>query len=122
MRSYKEILRFLIIREQLSLGWKMGFFIVCGGLVYGALSIGGVRVRSAEVQGTVVSDRADLRDGAPVASLTVRLDSGATVHANVAGTTEYRPGRRVVVKHTTTNFFGIEKNEVAGYLDEARHE
>lgn len=33
MRSYKEVLRFLIIREQLALGWKIGLFIVCGALL-----------------------------------------------------------------------------------------
>jgi hypothetical protein len=40
MRSYKETLRFLIICEQLSLAWKLVFFVVCAALVYGSLAIG----------------------------------------------------------------------------------
>jgi hypothetical protein len=121
MRSYKDILRFLIIREQLSLGWKILFFIVCAALVYGSLSLSGVRLQSADLEGTALSDRPDLKEGAPVTSLTVHLDDGDTVHANVSKEAEYQPGRRVIVRQTTTNFFGLKKYEFKGYVDQAHH-
>ena len=118
MRSYKDILSFLIIREQLSLGWKILFFIVCAALVYGSISLSDIRFRSTDFQGTVVRDRPDLKEGAAVTYLTVRLDNGDTVHANAPKETEYRPGRRVLVRRTTTNFFGFKTDEFKAYLQQ----
>ena len=71
MRSYKEILSFLLIREQLSLGWKILFFIVCGALLYGSMALSYVRFRSVDVFGTVLSDRTDVKENAAVNYLTV---------------------------------------------------
>lgn len=64
MRSYREILRFLLIREQLSLAWKIGFFIVCGALLYGSLTLSRIRIQSVDVIGTVISDRVDVKNSA----------------------------------------------------------
>lgn len=122
MRSYKEILSFLIVREQLSLGWKVAFISVCAALLYGTLTVSHLRMRSTEIQGTVLSDRADLNEGAPVDFLTVRLDNGDTVHASASGTTGYYPGRKVIVKETTSNLFGMSKHEVKKYVDEGLRE
>ena len=55
MRTYKDVLRFLIIRDQLLLGWKIGFFIVCGALVFGSATLMRVNIRSVELNGTVMS-------------------------------------------------------------------
>jgi hypothetical protein len=122
MRSYREILNFLLVREQLSLGWKIGFFIVCGALVYGSLTLSRIRIQSLEVSGTVISDRTDLKDNTPGSYLTVKLDNGETVLASAPGTIEYRPGQRVIVKETSTNFFGMRKHEFKHYLEEPRRE
>jgi len=122
MRTYREIISFLLIREQLSLGWKIGFFIVCGALVYGALTVGHIRVRSVDVFATVVDDRAGANSAAPVSYLTVKLDNGETVRASAAKGVDYRPGSRVIVKETTTNFFGVRKHEFKRYIEEARRE
>jgi hypothetical protein len=118
MRSYKEILRLLIIREQLSLGWKIGFFVVCGALLYGSLTLRQMKIQTAEVSGTVVGNSSETREGASTADLTVRLDDGNTVQASVNGKIDYRPGRRVVLKATTSDFFGVRKHEFKYYLDE----
>ena len=85
MRSYKEILRFLIVREQLSLGWKILFFVVCGALLYGSLTVREMRIQSRDVSGTVVEISQEGRASASLAYLTVRLDDGNTVHASVNG-------------------------------------
>jgi hypothetical protein len=122
MRSYKDILSLLIIREQLSLGWKILFFIVCGALVYGSILLSNIQFRSSDFQGTVLRDRSDLTEGSPVTYLTVRLDNGDTVHANAPKETVYRPGERVIIRRTTTNFFGIKKYEMKNYLDDAHRE
>ena len=122
MRPYREILRFLLVREQLSLGWKIGFFIVCGALLFGSLTLRGVRVQTFDVLGTVISERTDLKENARVSELLVRLDSGETVRASAAGKIEYRPGQRVIVKATNTNFFGVRKHEFKQYLGEPRRE
>jgi hypothetical protein len=53
MRSYREIVNFLLIREQLSLGWKIGFFIVCGGLLFGSATLMRINVQSVDLVGTV---------------------------------------------------------------------
>jgi hypothetical protein len=78
MRSYREIVNFLLIREQLSLGWKIGFFIVCGALVFGSATLMRINVQSVDLAGTVVSHGADPTDEGHVAYLIVRLDNGAT--------------------------------------------
>jgi hypothetical protein len=120
MRSYREILQFLLIREQLSLGWKIGFFIVCGALLYGSLTLSRVRIQSIDVIGTVISDRVDVKENASATYLTVKLDNGESVRASAAGTIEYRPGRRVIVTETSANFFGVRKHEFKTYLNEPR--
>jgi hypothetical protein len=122
MRLYREILNFLLIREQLSLGWKIGFFVICGALVYGALTLRHITIQSIEVSGTVVNDRTYLKTEASVDYLTVQLDNGDTVRASSAGKIDYRPGQRVLVKEKITNFFGIRKHEFKKYLDEPRRE
>ncbi len=118
MRSYKEILRFLIIREQLSLGWKIAFFVVCGALLYGSLTVRQMRIQSVDVSGTVVGNSRDAKEGTATTYLTVRLENGKTVQASVNGKIDYRPGRRVVLKETTSNFLGVRKHEFKNYLDE----
>jgi hypothetical protein len=122
MRSYREILQFLLIREQLSLGWKIGFFIVCGALLYGSLTLSRVRIQSVDVIGTVISDRVDVKNSASANYLTVRLDNGDTVRVGAAGTIEYHPGRRVIVTETSANFLGVRKHEFKKYLNEPRRE
>ena len=118
MRSYKEVLRFLIIREQLALGWKIGFFIVCGALLYGSLTLSHVRIRSNEVLGTVVDRSRAGREENLGNDVIVRLDSGETVRARALSKHEYLPGRLVIVKETTTNFFGMRKYEIKRYASE----
>ena len=122
MRSYREIVKFLLIREQLFLGWKIGFFIICGALLYGSLTLGRVRIQSLDVLGTVISDRSDLKENTPVSYLSVKLDNGETIRASAAGTMAYRPGQRVIVRETTTNFFGVRRHEFKRYLEEPRPE
>jgi hypothetical protein len=122
MRSYKELLSFLLIREQLSLGWKILFFIVCGMLVYGSLTLGHVRFRSVDVFGTVLRDRTDVKENTPVNYLTVKLNNGETARVDATRNADYRPGRKVIVKETNTNFFGFKKHEFKRYVDEPRRD
>ena len=117
MRSYKEVLRFLIIREQLALGWKIGLFIVCGALLYGSLTLMHVNIRSAELPGTVISHHTDTTDTGAITYLIVQLDGGETVRARSIGSFDYRLGQRAVVREITTNFFGLKKYEFRRYLD-----
>jgi hypothetical protein len=122
MRSYKEILRVLIIRDQLLLGWRIGFFIVCGALVIGSMTLMRVNIRSVEINGTVTSHRSETTKSGTVAYLIVRLDSGETVEARYRGPLNYQPGQRAVVREVTTNFFGLKKHEFKSYLDQPRGE
>jgi hypothetical protein len=122
MRTYREILNFLLVREQSSLGWKISFFIVCGALVYGAITVGHIRVRSVDVLATVVEDRAGANFNAPASYLTVKLDNGEIIRVNAAKGVDYRPGSRVLVKQTTTNFFGVRKHEFKRYVEEPRRD
>jgi hypothetical protein len=118
MRSYKEVLRFLIIREQLALGWKIGLFFVCGALLFGSLTLMKVNIQSADRQGTVISHRTDTIDDTAVTYLIVQLDSGETILARSFGPLDYRPGQRAVVLQITTNFFGLKKYQFKGYSDQ----
>jgi hypothetical protein len=120
MRPYREVLRFLIIRDQLALGWKIGFFIVCGALLFGSMTLTRVNVRAVELKGTVISHRSDASKNGPVDYLVVRLDGGETVTARFRGELDYRFGQRAVVREITTNFFGLKKHEFKGYLDTSR--
>ena len=117
MRSYKEVLRFLIIREQLALGWKIGLFIVCGALLYGSMTLMNVNIRSVDVHGTVTSHQTETVESGSATYLIVRLDRGDTVRAKSVGSFDYRAGQRAVVREVTTNFFGLKKHEFKGYLD-----
>jgi hypothetical protein len=118
MRSYKEVLRYLIIREQLALGWKIGLFIICGALIFGSLTLMEVNIHSEDRQGTVISHRTDTVDAAAVTYLIVQLDSGETVLARSFGSFDYRPGQRATVRQTTTNFFGLKKYQFKSYIDQ----
>ena len=118
MRPYKEILRFLIIREQLSLGWKVAFFAICAALVYGSLTIRQLKVHSSEVKGTVLEDRTGMQKSASVDYFNVRLESGETVKVITKRKTGYQPGRRVVLEERASNFFGIRRHEFKRYANE----
>jgi len=122
MRSYKEILRYLIIREQLALGWKIGLFIVVGALLYGSMTLMDVNIRSVDVNGTVTSHQTQTTESGSVTYLIVQLDRGETVRAKSVGSFDYRVGQRAVVREITTNFFGLKKHEFKGYLDKPRAE
>jgi hypothetical protein len=112
MRSYREILQFLLVREQLSLAWKIGFFIVCGALVFGSATLMHMNVQSVDLVGTVVSHGADPTDEGHVAYLIIRLDNGATVRARPIGPLDFRPSQRGVVREITSNFFRTKEISV----------
>jgi hypothetical protein len=118
MRPYREIASFLLIRRQVALGWKIGFFIVCGVLLYVSLTLSHIRIRSHEILGTVVDRAPKGREEKIGNDVLVKLDSGETVRARALSNHKYLPGRLVIVKETTTNFFGIRKYEVKSYANE----
>lgn len=120
MRSYKDVLRFLIIREQLALGWKIGLFIVCGALLYGSMTLMNVNIRSVDVNGTVTSHQTEIIKSGSVNYLIVQLDRGDTVRAKSVGPLDYRAGQRAVVKEITTNFFGFKNYVFKGYVEKPR--
>ena len=117
MRSYKEILGFLIIREQLALGWKIGLFIVCGALLYGSMTLMNVNIRSVEVHGTVTSHETESTKSGSVTFLIVQLDRGDTVRAKSVGSFDYRAGQRATVREITTNFYGLKNYVFKGYVE-----
>jgi len=120
MRSYIEQLRFLMVREQLALGWKIGLFIVCGALLYGSMTLMDVNIRSVDVNGTVTSHQTETLKSESATYLIVQLDRGDTVRAKSVGSFDYRAGQRAVVREITTNFFGLKKHEFRGYIDKPR--
>lgn len=122
MRSYIAQLRFLMVREQLALGWKIGLFIVCGALLYGSMTLMDVNIRSVDVNGTVTSHQTETLKSESATYLIVQLDRGDTVRAKSVGSFDYRAGQRAVVREITTNFFGLKKHEFKGYLDKPRAE
>jgi hypothetical protein len=122
MHSYKEILRFLIVREQLSLGWKLGFFVVCAALFIGSGMLFNIKGHSVDLVGTVASHGATSTEEGHGSYLMILLDNGATVRARPLGALDYRPGHRVVVREITTNFFGLKRYEFKGYIDKANPE
>ena len=122
MRSYKEVLRFLIIREQLLQGWKIGFLIVCAALLFLSLTLSHVKIEIVEVRGTVLKRSIDGREEKLGNYLLVQLDNGETVRASALRKIDYLPGRRVVLKETTTNFFGLRKFEFKSYATESNPE
>ena len=117
MRSYIEQLRFLMVREQLALGWKIGLFIVCGALLYGSMTLTNVNIRSVDVHGTVTSHQTETVESGSVTYLIVQLDRGDTVRAKSVGSFDYRAGQRAVVREITTNFFGLKKYVFKGYIE-----
>ena len=117
MLPFSEILRVLVIRDQLLQGWKILFFIICGALVVGSMIIARINVRSAEITGTVTSLRSEKTESGAVVYLIVRLDSGETVEARNHGSLDYRPGQRAALRQVTTNFFGFKKYEFKQYLE-----
>ena len=117
MRSYIEQLRFLMVREQLALGWKIGLFIVCGALLYGSMTLMDVNIRSVDVNGTVTSRQTETVKSESATYLIVQLDRGDTVRAKSVGSFDYRAGQRAVVREITTNFFGLKKYVFKGYIE-----
>ena len=120
MRHYSDILSKLLVREQLLLGWKMGLFIVCGALLYGSIQLIEIHFSATDVSGTVLPQGANPNPSEPVSYLIVKLDSGETVRVGSTLALDYRPGQRVLVRQTSTNFFGYKKHEFARYIDKAK--
>jgi hypothetical protein len=119
MRPFKEIFRVLLIRDQLMLGWKIMFFIVCGALVIGSMMLARINVRAADINGVVTSFRSEQTESGTINYLIVRLDSGAIVEAHAPGPLNFQPGKRVAVRMVRSNFFRLQKHEFIGYLDPA---
>ena len=117
MRPFSDILRVLVIRDQLLQGWKLLFFIICGALVVGSMMLARINVRSAEINGTVTSLRREKTESATEVYLIVRLDNGETIEARAVGPLNYRPEQRAAVRQVTTNFFGFKKYEFKQYLE-----
>jgi hypothetical protein len=69
---------------------------------------------------TVLSDRTDVKENAAINYLTVQLDNGETVRVDATRNADYRPGRKVIVKETTTSFFGLKKHTFKRYVDDPR--
>lgn len=67
-----------------------------------------IKVQSVDLVGTVVSHGADPSDEGHNPYLIVQLDNGETVRVRSAGSLDYRPRRRGVVREVTTNFFGLK--------------
>ena len=122
MRRYSDILGSLLVREQLLLGWKMGFFIVCGALLVASLQLIEVNLNVTELSGTVVSQAASKVSNDSVPYLIVKLDNGETVRAGVDTGVEVRAGQRAIVRQTTTNIFGYKKYKMSRYLGQAKPE
>ena len=120
MRRYSDILGNLLVREQLLLGWKIGFFIVCGALLFASLQLLDVNFNATEVRGTVLRPAASKVPSEPVSYLLVKLDSGETVRAAAKVPLEFRPGQRAVVRQTATNLFGYKKYKFARYLEQVK--
>ena len=117
MRSFTEILRILVIRDKVMLGWKIAFLIVCAALVVSSMMLMRVRGRAKDFDGTVTAYRSEIREAGTVNYLIVRLDSGQTVEARALGPLNFRPGKRAVVREVTTNFFGLKGHEFKGYIE-----
>jgi hypothetical protein len=122
MRRYSDILGSLLVREQLLLGWKIGFFIVCGALLFASLQLIEINSIATEVRGTVMNPAATKGPAEPVSYLIVKLDSGETVRVSAEGPLDFRPGQRAVLRQTTTNIFGYKKYKFARYLERANSE
>ena len=117
MRPYKEFASFLLIREQLLLGWKIMFFIVCGALIFVSMTLTKIKLQPEDFLGVVLSPGVEPTGEHREAFLIVRLDNGETVRVRYPGTVEFRPGRRALVHEVKTSFFGLKKYEFRGYLD-----
>lgn len=100
------------------LGWKIGFFIVCGALVFGSMTLSRVNVRSADMLGIVISHGTEPNREGQAAYLVITLDNGESVRVHPVGPLDFRPGQRAIVREITTNFFGLKKHEFKGYLDQ----
>ena len=117
MRSYKEILRFLIVREQLSLGWKLGLFVVCAALYIASGMLFHIKAHSVDLVGTVTSHGAAPTEEGHESYLLVLLDNGTTVRARPLGSLDYRPGSaRQTILHTR-QVPAVAHWPVAGRLD-----
>lgn len=120
MRRYSEILSKLLVREQLLLGWKLGFFILCGALLFGSIQLIKVNFRFTDVSGTVMPLAGNPSPSEPILFVIVKLDSGETVRAGSTLPVDYRPRQRALVRQTSANFFGYKKYEFARYLDNVK--
>jgi hypothetical protein len=122
MRRYSDILGSLLVREQLLLGWKIGFLIVCGALLFVSMQLIAINFNAIEVRGTVMNPAATMDPAGPVSYLIVKLDSGETVRVGAEGPLDYRPGQRAILRQTTTNIFGYKKYKFIRYLERATSE
>jgi|GEM_PF-2809086 len=117
MRSFTEILRILVIRDKVMLGWKIAFFAICAALVVSSMILMRVTGRARDLTGTVTAQRSESRDSRHLNHLIVRLDDGQTVEARARDPLKFRPGQRAVVREVTTNFFGLKRYEFKSYLE-----
>jgi hypothetical protein len=73
-----------------------------------------------EVGGTVVAHRPQTSETSSRPYLVVRLDNGATVHVRGYGHADYKPGRRLILTETTTQFFGYKRYKFNRYVEDPR--
>ena len=117
MSSYREKLDFLLLRERISLAWKLIFVALCGFLVFWGLFLFYMPAQIVEVAGTVLSHQTKTSETSSRNYLVVRLDNGVTVHARVYGHVDYRPNHHVILTETTTRFFGYKRYKFNRYAE-----
>src|SRR5689334_9735259 len=79
---------------------------LCGLILFGPLSLLGFTANTQEIVGTTLIQHGEITDGGTIPYVMVRLSDGQVVRARYDVTIPLRRDRRVVLKETTTMFFG----------------
>ena len=120
MSSYREKLDFLVLQERVSVTWKLALIGICALLIIGGMFLLYIPNQTVELPGIVLTHNTETSETSSRRYFVVRLDNGSTVYARVYGHVDFRPGRRVVLIETTTQFFGYKWYRFSRYVEEPK--
>jgi hypothetical protein len=90
---------------------------VCGLVLFGPLSLLGFTANTQEVVGTAILQHGEITDGGTIPYVMVRLSDGQVVRARYDVTIPFRRDRQIILKETTTMFFGYKWYKFLRYIE-----
>lgn len=116
---YREHRERLKRTKRISIMRRVAFATMGGLFIFGALYFLLNPIHHDGIRGTIIESPTRANGKSPRRYWTIRLDGGAMVKAKAIGTAPYRTGHRVMLRETSTKFFGYKWYQIKALVEDS---